>query len=47
MKTEFDWQRKYSAWIGGSMVGSLSTFQMLAIGNKDNLSYNDIIKRIL
>lgn len=26
-----DWQRRYSAWIGGSMLGSLSTFQALAI----------------
>lgn len=26
-----DFQRKYSAWIGGSMLGSLSTFQSLAI----------------
>jgi actin-related protein len=32
---EFDWQRRYSAWVGGSMIGSLSTFQQLAIKNAD------------
>ncbi len=26
-----NWQRRYSSWIGGSMIGSLSTFQNLAI----------------
>lgn len=26
-----DWQRRYSGWIGGSMIGSLSTYQNLAI----------------
>lgn len=30
-----DWQRRYSAWIGGSMLGSLSTFQSLAIQLKE------------
>lgn len=30
-----DWQRRYSAWIGGSMLGSLSTFQALAIPLKE------------
>lgn len=43
---EFDWQRRYSSWIGGSMIGSLSTFQKLAIKN-DELSTNEIIKKIL
>jgi actin-related protein len=46
----FDWQRRYSSWIGGSMIGSLSTFQNLAIVTKDNSSGNmsdsDIIRRI-
>jgi actin-related protein len=46
----FDWQRRYSSWIGGSMIGSLSTFQNLAIVNKDNsagsMSDSDIIRRI-
>lgn len=32
-RLEFDWQRRYSAWVGGSMIGSLSTFQKLAIQN--------------
>jgi actin len=30
-----DWQRRYSAWIGGSLLGSLSTFQSLAIQLKE------------
>ena len=43
----FDWQRRYASWIGGSMIGSLSTFQKLAIVNKDNnMSDSDIIRRI-
>ena len=46
----FDWQRRYSSWIGGSMIGSLSTFQGLAISQKDNstgsMSDSDIIRRI-
>ena len=47
----FDWQRRYSSWIGGSMIGSLSTFQNLAIANKDNTtggstSDSEIIRRI-
>jgi actin beta/gamma 1 len=45
-KLEFDWQRKYSAWVGGSMIGSLSTFQQLAIKNGD-ISSSEIIKKIL
>jgi actin beta/gamma 1 len=45
-KLEFDWQRRYSAWVGGSMIGSLSTFQQLAIKNTDN-SPSEIIKRII
>lgn len=45
-RLEFDWQRRYSAWVGGSMIGSLSTFQQLAIKNAD-LSSNEIIKKIL
>ena len=46
----FDWQRRYSSWIGGSMIGSLSTFQNLAIAPKDtgsgSMSDSDIIRRI-
>jgi actin beta/gamma 1 len=34
-RLEFDWQRRYSAWVGGSMIGSLSTFQHLAIKNAE------------
>ena len=34
-RLEFDWQRRYSSWVGGSMVGSLSTFQQLAIKNTE------------
>jgi len=34
-RLEFDWQRRYSAWVGGSMIGSLSTFQQLAIKNAE------------
>jgi actin-related protein len=45
-KLEFDWQRRYSAWVGGSMIGSLSTFQQLAIKNED-MSPSEIIKKIL
>lgn len=45
-RLEFDWQRRYSAWVGGSMIGSLSTFQQLAIKNSDG-NPNDIIKKIL
>lgn len=45
-RLEFDWQRRYSAWVGGSMIGSLSTFQQLAIKNAD-MSSNEIIKKIL
>ena len=45
-KLEFDWQRRYSAWVGGSMIGSLSTFQQLAIKNTEHSS-NEIIKKIL
>lgn len=45
-KLEFDWQRRYSAWVGGSMIGSLSTFQQLAIKNED-MSSSEIIKKIL
>ena len=45
-KLEFDWQRRYSAWVGGSMIGSLSTFQQLAIKNAE-MSPSEIIKRIL
>lgn len=46
VRIEFDWQRRYSAWIGGSMIGSLSVFQGLAITNSEH-STNEIIKRIL
>lgn len=50
LQINFDWQRRYSSWIGGSMIGSLSTFQNLAIVNKDssggNMSDSDIIRRI-
>ncbi len=46
MRVEFDWQRRYSSWIGGSMIGSLSVFQQLAITNGEH-STNEIIKRIL
>ncbi|CAD8078966.1 unnamed protein product [Paramecium primaurelia] len=39
MRSEFnfvaDFQRKYSAWIGGSMLGSLKTFQSLAINKQE------------
>jgi actin len=45
-RMEFDWQRRYSAWVGGSMIGSLSTFQQLAIKNSD-ISPSEIIKKIL
>ena len=33
VRIEFDWQRRYSSWIGGSMIGSLNVFQQLAITN--------------
>jgi actin-related protein len=36
MRIEFDWQRRYSSWIGGSMIGSLSVFQQLAITNQEH-----------
>jgi len=32
---KIDTKRLYSAWIGGSMIGSLSTFQDLAIKRAD------------
>jgi len=36
-KFEFvlDWQRRYSGWIGGSMLGSLATYQNLAIQRQE------------
>lgn len=34
-----DLHRKYAAWIGGSMIGSLSTFNDMTIKNSD---YNDL-----
>ena len=45
-RLEFDWQRRYSAWVGGSMIGSLSTFQQLAIKITDHPTTNEIIKKI-
>ena len=33
IRIEFDWQRRYASWIGGSMIGSLGVFQQLAITN--------------
>ena len=40
-------QRKYSAWIGGSMLGSLSAFQELAITKKeyDDNQYEKLIHK--
>ena len=44
LEFKVDSLRQYSAWIGGSMLGSLSTFQKLAINRSE---YEENLDKII